>query len=645
MNIRDIVIYSHSGRMRRVSLKVQGLNIITGRSSTGKSALSDIVEYCMGRSDFNIPEGPIRDKVAWYAVIFQFAAEQVLIAKPSPAANAASCSKAMILRGATLEPPSFEELNQNADDEAVSSLLSELLGIPVVKTEVPEKQSRASYYASIKHTVFYLFQKQGLIANKDQLFYRQGEQFMPQAMKDTLPILLGLAADNRMELDYQLRMTRRNLKIVQKQISEDKLFSEQLNTRAIALISEAQQVGILARRPAPTTSAEALGILTAITEWKPAAIPEEDTRRIAELEDQLANLRKERAGVNETLRATQLFSDKEDGFTNEAKEQKSRLESIHALPKQPETGEWQWPFAPSNLGLDTSIGVALLRELESLNRELTAVEGERPHLEQYTLQLNQKLEELTQQMKSKSEALAAAIAANSAIAELGNRNAAAARIVGRVSLFLETYRQNDDFIMLKKREKELQESIERLEDAAGIDDGEERLTSAINIISNRINRYVQELEAEFSEFPFRFDLSHLTVVADRPGRHVPMNKTGGGANHLAYHLGALLALHHYTSTNHLPMPKFLFLDQPTQVYFPSEHIYKSAAGSVEDTERDADLEKVRKLFAMLYDFVSKQAPEFQIIVTEHANLRDQWFQDSIVETPWIKPPALVPSDW
>lgn len=645
MNIRDIVIYSHAGDIRRITFKIHGLNIITGRSSTGKSALSDIVEYCMGRSDFNIPEGPIRDKVAWYAVIFQFSGEQILIAKQAPAASAVSCSRAMILRGATVEPPPFAELVQNADDEAVGSLLSELIGIPVVKTEVPEKQSRASYFASIKHTLFYLFQKQGLIANKDQLFYRQNEPYIPQTIKDTLPILLGLAADKRLETDQQLRVARRDLKLAQKQLSESEQFNEQLSLRATALISEAQQVGIFARRAPPADSKEALEILTVITQWKPGAVPEEDTRRIAALEDEIAVLRKERSGVSETLRATQQFTEKEVGFTKEANEQKSRLESIRALPKNPDTGEWQWPFAPANLGLDTPIGAALLGELESLDRELTTVRGERPHLEQYTVKVNTRLSELNQQLRSKTEALAAAIAANAAIAEMGNRNAAAARIVGRVSLFLETYRPDDDVARLKKRVAELLEIVARLEAATGLDDSAERLASAINIISNRISRYVKELDAEFSEFPFRFDLAHLTVVADRPERPVPMNKTGGGANHLAYHLGALLALHHFTSTNRRLMPAFLFLDQPTQVYFPSEQVYKSAEGSVEDTERDSDLEKVRKLFQMLYEFTTKESPGFQIIVTEHANLRDQWFQDSIVETPWTKPPALVPGDW
>jgi len=645
MNIRDIIIYSHTGEMRRISFKVNGLNIVTGRSSTGKSALSDIVEYCMGRSTFNIPEGTIRDKVAWYAVIYQFPGEQVLVAKPTPAINAASCSRAMIRRGATVEPPPFAELQQNADDDTVISLLSELLGIPANKTNVSKDQSRDSFDATIKHTYFYLFQKQGIIANKEQLFYRQNEPFMPQAIKDTLPILLGVVPDDYLELDFKMRATKRELKIAQKQLAEALQFSDQLNIRALGLLSEAHQVGILARGLAPETTNDALKILSELTHWKPASIPDEDTRRIAELEDEIANIRKERVAVNETLRATQLFAQKEDGFTAEAEEQKSRLESIHALPTQSESGKWQWPFAPENLNLNSPVAVSLLRELESLDQELESVAGERPHLGEFTQKLEQQLLDLNHRLRSKEEELAAAIAANAAIAEMGSRNAAAAKTVGRISLFLETYRPDDDLAALKGKINELQTIVTKLETQVGADDSAERLNSILNIISNRISRYVKELEAEFAEYPFRFDLSNLTIVADRPDRPVPMNKTGGGANHLAYHLGAILAIHHFTSNNKKPIPSFLFIDQPTQVYFPSEQIYKAAAGTVEETERDSDIEKVRKLFAMLHRFATQETPGFQIIVTEHANLRNDWFQDSIVEVPWTKPPALVPEGW
>ena len=124
-----------------------------------------------------------------------------------------------------------------------------------------------------------------------------------------------------------------------------------------------------------------------------------------------------------------------------------------------------------------------------------------------------------------------------------------------------------------------------------------------------------------------------------------MQRTGGGENHLAYHLAALLALHRFAAGHDYPLPRFLLIDQPTQVYFPSEAIYQQAGGSIERTEKDADLEAVRRLFELLRRFGDKDAPGFQTIITEHANLRDDWFQAALVEPPWTKPPALVPDDW
>jgi hypothetical protein len=67
-----------------------------------------------------------------------------------------------------------------------------------------------------------------------------------------------------------------------------------------------------------------------------------------------------------------------------------------------------------------------------------------------------------------------------------------------------------------------------------------------------------------------------------------MPRTGDGENHLAYHLSALLALHRFAANNKQPLPRFLLIDQPTQVYFPSEAVYKEAGGSIEKTEIDAD---------------------------------------------------------
>ncbi|WP_200918881.1 DUF3732 domain-containing protein [Methylobacterium sp. Leaf102] len=83
----------------------------------------------------------------------------------------------------------------------------------------------------------------------------------------------------------------------------------------------------------------------------------------------------------------------------------------------------------------------------------------------------------------------------------------------------------------------------------------------------------------------------------------------------------------------------------SQVYLPSEASYKSVGGTVDEIEQgDVDLETVRRLFALLSLFATEDAPGFQLIVSEHAKLRDKWFQAALVEDLWTKPPALVPDN-
>lgn len=645
MKIKSIHIYSHDGQRRDLQFKVDGLNVITGRSSTGKSALSEIIEYCMGRSTFNVPEGVIRDKVAWFAVIYQFDGEQVLVAKPTPRGGGASCGTAMLRRGSELRAPAFDELVETSDDEAIVSLLSRLVGIPENRTDVAIEHSRDSFDANIKHTFYYLFQKQGLVANKDQLFYRQNEQFQPQAIRDTLPILLGVSSHDRYELEAKLRIAQRDLRLNTKQLEQARDAISTSHEKAISLYSEAKTVGVL---DGSVDGASADGIIqilrTALT-WKPGKVPQDDGSRISALEREIEILRKDRGDVQNRIDAARRFSKRASGYENEAAEQLDRLASIKALPKNPSTGEWQWPFSERNLALESPVATVLLNELASLDAELRIATGQRPKLDAYQKELDDEVRAVAGTIREKETELSAAIAANEVISQMGTRNAAAARVVGRISLFLETLAPDQELARLEADHRRLKSMVEALQNRIGADDSNDRLNSILNIISTQVSRYIQKFEAEFGNFPARFDLTNVTIVIDRPERPVPMSRTGGGENHLAYHLSALLALHLFAVKNNRPIPRFLLIDQPTQVYFPSEQVYQEADGSIQKTEADADLVAVRRLFDLLYRFTQEDAPGFQLIVTEHANLREQWFQDALVEQPWTKPPALVPEEW
>lgn len=645
MKIKSIHIYSHDGKRRDLQFKVDGLNVITGRSSTGKSALSEIIEYCMGRSTFNVPEGVIRDKVAWFAVIYQFDDGQVLVAKPTPRGGGASCSTAMLRRGPDLQAPAFRELVENSDDDAIVSLLSRLLGIPENRTDVAIEHSRDSFEANVKHTFYYLFQKQGLVANKDQLFYRQNEAFQPQAIRDTLPILLGVSSHDRYELEAKLRVAQRDLRLNTKRLEQARDAIDTSHEKAISLYSEAKTVGILDGAVDGANADGIMEILRTTLTWKPGKVSEDDGSRISTLENEIGSLRKDRADVQNRIDAARRFSKRASGYENEATEQLDRLSSIKALPKNPDNGEWQWPFSERNLALESPVATVLLNELKSLDIELRIATGQRPKLDAYKKKLDDELQAVVGAIRAKETELSAAIGANEVIAQMGTRNAAAARVVGRISLFLENVTPDEELARLEADHRRLKSSVEALHSRIAADDHNDRLNSILNIISTQVSRYIQKFEAEFRHFPARFDLTNVTIVFDRPERPVPMSRTGGGENHLAYHLSALLALHLFAVKNNRPIPRFLLIDQPTQVYFPSEQVYQEADGSIQKTEADADLAAVRRLFDLLYKFTHEDAPGFQLIVTEHANLREQWFQDALVEQPWTKPPALVPENW
>jgi hypothetical protein len=87
----------------------------------------------------------------------------------------------------------------------------------------------------------------------------------------------------------------------------------------------------------------------------------------------------------------------------------------------------------------------------------------------------------------------------------------------------------------------------------------------------------------------------------------------------------------------------LFLDQPSQVYYPPDQ--EVSADDFLESLSDTDRQALRRIFKLVFDTVESLIPDFQVIVTEHADLKDdERFQSSIVER-WRQGAALIPQEW
>ena len=82
------------------------------------------------------------------------------------------------------------------------------------------------------------------------------------------------------------------------------------------------------------------------------------------------------------------------------------------------------------------------------------------------------------------------------------------------------------------------------------------------------------------------------------------------------------------------------LDQPTQVYFPADPPENMSVTDLPDEDRTS----VERMYRLIFDLVEKLAPNLQVIITDHADLAAEWFQEAVVEK-WRKDKALVPIEW
>ena len=118
------------------------------------------------------------------------------------------------------------------------------------------------------------------------------------------------------------------------------------------------------------------------------------------------------------------------------------------------------------------------------------------------------------------------------------------------------------------------------------------MQSALNRISQQVSRWCEELKVEYGQFPLRLDRGKLTLIADTDRGPVPMQQMGSGQNWLWCHLAVYFAVHKWFIEHNRPVPRFLILDQPSQVYYPTD---KDAEGSL-DVLGESDRDWVIRLF-------------------------------------------------
>ncbi|MGW5216148.1 DUF3732 domain-containing protein [Streptomyces sp. NPDC004051] len=645
-----MILYSKSGKVRELRFRLGELNIITGSSRTGKSIVLDIVDFCLGRDDAPVSVGPITRTVEWVAVVLQLPDTRAFVARRLPAKGKKSVSTAMLEFGSALEALPYGRLENNCDSDELRQQLGRRIGLGDVRSEPQRGSLQAPFAVHLGHAAPLCLQNQDEITTRSILFHRQGERDGGARLAATLPYFLGAVGEDQAQKQHELTTARRLLRRRQQALKTAESADGDIDARLHLLLAQARTAGLMPPQEEFTSREALIDALREAVRFPPSAAGEESsqTERTAALQERRNRLRAQLGEINEQRQFLRRQEAEEDSYTQVVQRGISRLHAVHLLPDTgPEAADAACPLCGSQLPQPDAAVDDMHQTLNALRGQLDSVRTVRPRREETLRILADQADAVREELRGVEGALNSLAELEASRTYFRAQAEERAFLRGRIDAHLSQLPDTGDdydgsLLQLRSAVAFAQATVDDLEVELDADAVQDRLEHALNYISTDMTAYAQELKLEHSERNIRLDVRKLTVLADTDQGITPLLRIGSGENWVGYHLVAHLALHRYFTLYQRPVPRMLLLDQITQPFYPSD--VAKATGNADLIRSDKDRNTVRGMFELMYRFVTDLAPNFQLIVSDHANLPDQWYQDC-VRYNWRDGDALIPQAW
>jgi hypothetical protein len=645
---------------RVIKFEMNGVEVLTGKSQTGKSSLIPIVDYCLGSGKCAIPVGEIREHAEWFGVVLRLPDAEMLLARRNPGLQAQTTEMYFDMGEQVVIPDSLDGLSRTNSSTVVAQL-NQLAGLPSLSLTGGDEGGFTAR-PSFRDTAAFQFQPQHIVANPYTLFFKADTVEHQDKLKNVFPLVLGAIDNAALELRRQMRVLETELKQARDLLEDRKLRSATWMQEFRTFYSQGRALGLLPEAPdsaSDWTTEKYVGYLTPVPlRIKQNPFPQIERGASKRLAREIAALRKSEDSIATALSDRQRklsriekLRSATDGYSQTLIVQGQRLQPFPWFADHiAETHEC--PVC----GSDTDTAAKEIKHLESLARDVAANVGtvesvnlvldkEAATLEEDLRQLESEGNEVRQQLKGLDEASQELRTQRQTINELHNFG-------GRLEQELKKFAEGDQGNDIERKVTALQNQVtdlrRRLDPNAVLRLQDEALTS----IGEVIRHYAEILGVEHHERSVRIDIRNLTLAVDGPqGRKDYLWEIGSAANWMGYHVAALLALHeHFIKMGERgvsPVPQFLFIDQPTQAFFPERLGARAQKGKPEEPEMDSDdVARVQRIFRAVSDAIQRTGSRLQIIVIDHVG-ETAWegISDVRVIERWRDGEALIPSEW
>lgn len=580
-SITRLILWMNDENNYRRELKFEEgkVNVITGESNTGKTAILHIVDYCLFASRHKISESKINENVAWYGINFKINDKNYTIARKSPNRTKASNEYYFSSTGEVPESPS-----SNMTEGSLKEILETEFDIDKdVTIPFGGRSLKANSKISLRYFMLFCSISGDIIQHSEVFFDKQNDNRYREALPRIFDLAVGIETiENILMREKKLNLQTKLAKIEKKNTKISGKKSE-FHDELKGITSQAREFGLISEE---SETLESVASLKSVID---TGINQAYSGKGSRLDEIIS----EKGFLERKIRNLTRFQ-------SAYNEYKSSLNVIEDSLRPVEYWKSKEDIVKTSIFDDL---ISSLEEdfhrIKQANKKRTPIDGKTSDEIAACKRLINELEEeakaLPKQVKSFSDDRDKYI------------------FLGQTKTKLDLYTSSNDYDEITST-KEIEDQLSSIQ----ITDTTENRDLCIKVLEEIIQGYMKLVEPSlenYGSYQPVFNYKDKKIDFRKP-KTTHIEAAGSSSNDMFKHLFMFLALHELMLTkNSKHVPSFLLIDQPSRPYYGEEENLS------EKRLHHSDKAKVIDAFKLLDDFIGNvlndMQKSFQMIVFEH----------------------------
>lgn len=616
--IDKIILWLNNGKTRILNFKNDKVNVITGNSKTGKTAILQIIDYCFCSSENNISKQHIGKNVAWYGINFHINNKLYTIAR----GNVINGTNEFYF-SSTGEIP--QKPKDNFPKDELKDVLEQEFSINK-NTTITFGSKNIKQGSKISYRYFLLFNTLtgDIIEHSKTYFDKQDKDRYRDALVRIFDLATGIITIEDLLLKEQLNKLNIDLNKYNRDLQQ---IETKINTKNIELkkiIKKAIEVKLISESINNFNDCViALNKLITSVNLSDVVICDY-SEELGELKIKKQELEIQKIKLKRFQRRYKIYRDN----------LKTQAESLKPI-------EYIQDNFSKNIKNDEYRQFLNILETDYQkikNTVLAKMPFEKDIADKLDF-INNKIKELDEQIELIP--VSQLISTNDK-----NRLIAIGEIKNKFLELTNTNLSTDDII---NQIKICQNQIDQINSKLG--NFEENKNNVINALNDYIKPYIEKASLdEYREYLPNFDYVNKMLKLREP-KTTYNEQVSSSSDHMFLHLCLFFGLHEMLLDKELPyVPPFIIIDQPTRPYFVNTENNFEYKISEQQIDKKNDWSKVLNIFELLDMFMNKileNKKHFQIILLEHVS-KNAWKDTKhihLVEEFDGQKNALIPPDF